>query len=38
MPIIPATWKAKEGDHKFKVSLGNLARACLKTKDLKKKG
>jgi hypothetical protein len=30
MPVIPATQEADAEDYKFKASLGNLVRPCLK--------
>jgi hypothetical protein len=32
MFIIPSTWEAESGDHKFEANLGNLVRLCLKIK------
>lgn len=35
MPVLPAAWDAEAEGHKFKASLGNLIRPCLKKKEKK---
>jgi hypothetical protein len=37
MPVIPPLRRQKQKDHKFEVSLGYIARSCLKKKKKKER-